>query len=351
MMKRLLLIAAVLAPLFFGSVAGGFVGSAQAASVLSCPTETSPGCTNGLPADQYAALLGQMQAHPTPEVSPIAYDQKEVWSYSFWKVAANTSIYDSPNGTVIGKLDGFTFVAPRAQQGDFTQIKYNRQLVWVKRNSLKQTYASEFVGVHFDQALPFPIAWVIQASLPASVPGGTRHVETPAINRYTLVYIFATVKVDQYDWYLVGPGQWLPQQKVARVMPVAPPQGATDKWVSIDLFEKVLTAYEGDKLVFATLVSPGLPDFQTNVGMFKVWRRVPASPMSGGMGQPDFYSLPQVPYVMFFDKDISLHGTYWHDGFGFNHSHGCVNLSIGDARWLYEWMGDGDMSVQVIKGV
>jgi lipoprotein-anchoring transpeptidase ErfK/SrfK len=358
MIKRLSLLAAVLTPLFIamfsGIGAGGLVGIAQAAA-SSCPTDTSPGCTNGLPTDSYNALLEQMNTFPAPQapqVSPIAYDQKEVWSYSFWKVSSSTPMYDAPNGSVITTLDGFTFVSVYAQKGDFTEIKYNRQLGWVKRNALTQTYASEFVGVQINQALPFPIAWVIQASLPASIPGGTRRSGTTAISRYTLVYLYATVKVDQWNWYLVGPGKWLPQQKVAVVAPVAQPEGATDKWVSVDLFEKVASAYEGSKLVFATLVSPGLPGWDTNVGVFKVWKRLPAAPMSGGMGQPDFYSLPQVPYVMYFDKDISLHGTYWHDGFGYNHSHGCVNLSIGDASWLYNWIGDGnDMTVQVVKGV
>jgi len=43
---------------------------------------------------------------------------------------------------------------------------------------------------------------------------------------------------------------------------------------------------------------------------------------------------------MYFDNDISLHGTYWHDGFGYRHSHGCVNLSISDAHYLFNWTTD-----------
>ena len=33
-----------------------------------------------------------------------------------------------------------------------------------------------------------------------------------------------------------------------------------------------------------------------------------------------------------------MHGTYWHGDFGYRRSHGCVNLSISDARWIYDWM-------------
>jgi lipoprotein-anchoring transpeptidase ErfK/SrfK len=44
---------------------------------------------------------------------------------------------------------------------------------------------------------------------------------------------------------------------------------------------------------------------------------------------------------MYFDGGISLHGTYWHDLFGYRQSHGCVNLSISDARWIFEWSQAG----------
>jgi hypothetical protein len=62
--------------------------------------------------------------------------------------------------------------------------------------------------------------------------------------------------------------------------------------------------------------------------------------MTGAEGQADFYYLQDVPWNMFFSEDVALHGTYWHDGFGYRHSHGCVNLSLADANWLYGWSAD-----------
>ncbi|HRF96223.1 MAG TPA: L,D-transpeptidase, partial [Aggregatilineales bacterium] len=46
------------------------------------------------------------------------------------------------------------------------------------------------------------------------------------------------------------------------------------------------------------------------------------------------------PWTMYFDEGRALHGAYWHDGFGFRRSHGCVNLSITDARLLYDWVAE-----------
>jgi lipoprotein-anchoring transpeptidase ErfK/SrfK len=40
---------------------------------------------------------------------------------------------------------------------------------------------------------------------------------------------------------------------------------------------------------------------------------------------------------------VALHGTYWHNAFGTGArmSHGCINLTIEDAQWLYEWADIG----------
>ena len=62
--------------------------------------------------------------------------------------------------------------------------------------------------------------------------------------------------------------------------------------------------------------------------------------MSGAYNQPDFYYIQEVPWTMYFDGDIALHGAYWHDGFGYRKSHGCVNMTVTDAHWLFNWSED-----------
>jgi lipoprotein-anchoring transpeptidase ErfK/SrfK len=39
----------------------------------------------------------------------------------------------------------------------------------------------------------------------------------------------------------------------------------------------------------------------------------------------------------YFKDGFAFHAAYWHDGFGAPRSHGCVNLSPLDARWLFAW--------------
>jgi len=163
-----------------------------------------------------------------------------------------------------------------------------------------------------------------------------------------MVYLFASVKYHGLPWYLVGPGQWLPMQVLAKVNPAARPEGVSGRWVAVDLRQQVLSAYEDDRLVFTTLISSGVGHHPTRQGLFHVWIHLPTDDMNGAMGRPDAYALPYVPYVMYFDHNIALHGAYWHDAFGYQRSHGCVNMSLTDSRWLYEWtVGSADTYVLV----
>ena len=65
--------------------------------------------------------------------------------------------------------------------------------------------------------------------------------------------------------------------------------------------------------------------------------------MSGGTGN-DYYNLPNVPFVMFFQNEkipgirgFGIHGAYWHNNFGHAMSHGCINMRIIDAEKLFKW--------------
>jgi lipoprotein-anchoring transpeptidase ErfK/SrfK len=108
------------------------------------------------------------------------------------------------------------------------------------------------------------------------------------------------------------------------------------RWIDVNLSEQQIYAYEGDILVNAFIVSTGLPDTPTVTGEYRIYVKVPLQDMSG----PGYY-LTDVPWVMFFYEDYGFHGTYWHNNFGMPMSRGCVNLSMGDAAWLYNWASVG----------
>jgi lipoprotein-anchoring transpeptidase ErfK/SrfK len=87
-----------------------------------------------------------------------------------------------------------------------------------------------------------------------------------------------------------------------------------------------------------TLISSGKPWTPTVTGEFRIWSKFQYAKMSGGSKERgNYYYLPNVPYIMYFYKDFSLHGTYWHNNFGHPMSHGCVNLPTPIAEKLYYW--------------
>lgn len=104
------------------------------------------------------------------------------------------------------------------------------------------------------------------------------------------------------------------------------------KQIVVDLSDSRLYAYENGVLVFSALGSMGLPATPTVQGDFTVQREVRAQTMSG----PGYW-LPNVEWVLYFYRGYAIHGTYWHSNFGQPMSHGCVNLTNEDARWVYEW--------------
>ena len=80
------------------------------------------------------------------------------------------------------------------------------------------------------------------------------------------------------------------------------------------------------------MVSTGAPQTPTVTGRFRIYHKLLSQTMSG-----PGYVQPNVPYVMFFHGAYSIHGAYWHNDFGLARSHGCVNLRIPDAEWLFGW--------------
>ncbi len=292
-------------------------------------------------AAQSAECLAIIAAYPRPDLERIPED-KSTLRRSYWRLnTAGTNLYDAPGGQLIGAIPaGFNFVqATDAQVEGWVQREGGE---WLRSSDGKPEPPSNFVGFALPQDWQHPFAIIVDKAghFASSRPGVFGDKDSGFFaRRHRLVNIFARAEDHMGKvWYLVGPQQWIRQEWVAMFAPAPQPEGVTGRWVAVDLFEQTLIAYEDDRPVFATVVSSGLSEWPTVEGLFKVWARLRKDTMSGAAGQPDAYYVQNVPWVMYFKGGISLHGTYWHGDFGYRRSHGCVNLSISDARWIYDWM-------------
>jgi hypothetical protein len=313
---------------------------------VSTNADANKNCTEsvGVYGVEMRALMAEMVAHPYPELEQIPVDERMLYQRAYRKVLKETDIYNAPGGgQVVGHIDaGFNFVNAGETQNGWVVIRPNQ---WVPAEVLGPVNksVSKFAGVLLPDGFPErSFGWVLDDNTkPSKIPGAKPDATVKPIKRYTLVNFFATQVVDGWEWYLIGPQQWIIQKHVAFPKPVKRPDGVTGKWFAVDLFEQTMVAYDNDKPVFATMISSGLPKFRTSEGLFKIWDRYALVKMSGASGQPDFYYLPQVPFVMYFNQEEqALHGAYWHDYFGWPRSHGCVNMSMTDAQWAFNWTQD-----------
>lgn len=207
--------------------------------------------------------------------------------------------------------------------------------------------ASSFQGLEFHATPRNAFGWVIHPS-GASVYAQPNRAQPSlrTLARFDVVQVYSRQHIDGVEWALIGPDEWMEDRLLGIVTPnPTPPEGVTNgRWIEVNLAEQTLAVYDDSRMVFATLVTTGVEPFYTRPGLFPIYKKLEIETMQGAFeaDRSDFYYLENVPWTMYFDKARALHGAYWGTLFGYEASHGCVNLSVGDAKWLFLWAKEGD---------
>jgi len=214
---------------------------------------------------------------------------------------------------------------------------------WIPGKGARVSEISKFQGLQFSATPRNSFGWAFEQIPVLNAPGYSAGKTGEQILPYQVVQIYSTQTADNEKWYLIGPNQWVEGRKVARVVPnTTPPAGVTvARWIDVDLAEQTLAVYDNYQLVYATVIASGLEPFWTRPGLFQIYQKKETETMRNN-DPSDFYYLDNVPWTMYFDGARALHGAYWRTRFGYPQSHGCVNLSVGDAHWLFDWAVEGD---------
>jgi hypothetical protein len=142
-------------------------------------------------------------------------------------------------------------------------------------------------------------------------------------------------------------GYWVSdkQGNVTKPGPRPPEVGPNEKWVDVNITTKTLVLFVGDKPVYAASVSPGKrsrnkkKDHATPTGQWRIREKHVAVTMDGDGASGDLpYSIEDVPYVAYYKGSYALHAAFWHQNFGREMSHGCVNLAPQDAKHVFNWV-------------
>src|SRR5262249_43325102 len=132
------------------------------------------------------------------------------------------------------------------------------------------------------------------------------------------------------------------------------------KKIVVDLGKQRAYAYEGDKVVREMGVSSGKRGHGTTPGRFSVtehdanhrsstYGKCDNRDVSGGAAackKGETYVGASMKWFLRFNGPEGLHQGVLP---GYPASHGCVRLSGGDAKWLFDWAPDGT-SVEVKPG-
>ena len=145
-------------------------------------------------------------------------------------------------------------------------------------------------------------------------------------------YLKKNFYVSSHDMRLI------PDDELSLLSPEVPDE---EKHIVVDLSTQLVTAFEGEKLVFSERCASGVKGTDTPKGNFRTYHKGPSVHMTNegdALENDSVYSLPGVPWCSFFTgAGNAFHGTYWHNDYGLPRSHGCVNLPSESAKFIYRW--------------
>jgi lipoprotein-anchoring transpeptidase ErfK/SrfK len=120
----------------------------------------------------------------------------------------------------------------------------------------------------------------------------------------------------------------------------------TDKRIVVDLTHQTLSCYEGAREVKFARISTGARDLSGNYvenwatpisDYHVVNRKYMSIHMAGGTSASGYEEFSVCWTNIFAANGVAIHATYWHNNFGEQMSHGCVNMLPEDAKFIYRW--------------
>jgi hypothetical protein len=308
------------------------------------------------PGDEGAAfrndywLQGRTETPPAPKELWDAQTTREVpdWLRGGKFPPGNLSTLRHGDDLVVAQAtrhNGFALVDTAVVDGRRYGITSDLLVYPIDR--LRPIEGSAFHGYRIPEDAQFPFALVRRDGAAAYALHGKKLVKVKDVARRVAIPLSGKQRfVDDVLHFQTTDGLWLSDRYVSRVDGVKKmPKWGKDgeRWIDVSVAKQVLLAYEGTKPVYATLISSGeagLEDPETSKstarGIFRIHTKHLTTTMASKVVGEEF-ELKDIPYVQYFEEGYALHAAYWHDDFGTPRSHGCINLSPEDARWLFQW--------------
>ncbi len=249
----------------------------------------------------------------------------------------NDAVKQTGNFGYLPNVPAYVSVVGEAERDGKTY--YTVYYGWMDAAEVQLLAPSTFRGLLLTRSVDFHFGWVLTDVQSVNADGQA----VRDYHRYEVIHEVPS-QTQNPGYIAVGPNEWLPEEAIALTGSQVPADAGanTCRFIYVDLAEQTLRVYNECKLVFATLVSTGKQPGWTFPGRFAILHKFPYIQLTPPAGSISVYYLEGVPHFMTYSGDLGFHAAYWHDDFGAPVSHGCINLSPADAKWLYEWAGLGE---------
>lgn len=238
-------------------------------------------------------------------------------------------------------LPGFYVSVDRAEQSaDGREFYRTVRGAYVPAAAFEQATPPQARGVVLGGSWSLPVGFVFRGGSKTLRRDGETFQVAGDIEQHTAMRLLPEAITRKNERYRNDDHGRIVRESALRIAePVARPREVkgTDRWIHVRLSQQIVVAYEGDTPVFTTLMSSGREGFETPTGIFRIQSKHVSTTMENTSMQDEAYSIEDVPWTMYFEGGYALHAAFWHDAFGRPRSHGCINLSPADARWLFSW--------------
>jgi lipoprotein-anchoring transpeptidase ErfK/SrfK len=219
---------------------------------------------------------------------------------------------------------------------------------WVAASDIEEVFPSDYQGIQIHTFPTGGFGWMVDNGFSYQSPPseGKQRMRGAYLTRYSLHEVYdIAIQEDGEHWYKIGDQQWVADVDFSYVAlrEANPTMNQRPRWIEVNLSQQNLVVYEDEKPIFATLVSTGRQPAWTGEGAYTIYNKIDMHPLISPdpVAIGDYY-LEDVPYLLYYQGSWAIHSAYWHDKFGKPNSHGCVNLSMQDADWLFAWANEGD---------
>lgn len=212
---------------------------------------------------------------------------------------------------------------------------------------LRPALGSTWHGIDLEK-VGLPVGFVHKRGVNTyALSRGKAEAQDEELDRKTAVPLTGRFRtVDGVRYEQAKEGYWLRAQDLIVVVRRSKfPEFAKggQKWLDVSLANQTLTAYEGSKPVFATLISSGrdqLKDPAVSASTVRGTFRIKSKHVTRAIDSREVHSefdVADAPWVMEFEPGYALHGMYWGDGVGEAHGFHNIGLTPIDARRIFMW--------------